>query len=161
MSQRHVAIAMFGIVLLGIAALVLAGGRRAETVVLDDPTLVNIAGADVANQRLVALGREIYATYCASCHGLNLEGQFGWQNELPGGGRLAPPLNGGGQAWQRSDQLLFAITSNGGQPYSPPGYRNNMPGFANSLNDTQIWAVLAYMKSSWPPELRAAQEQAR
>ncbi|HEX9374515.1 MAG TPA: c-type cytochrome [Roseiflexaceae bacterium] len=47
----------------------------------------------------------------------------------------------------------------GGQASSPPGYKNNMPGFPGSLSDRQIWAVLAYIKSTWPADIRAVQEQ--
>ena len=35
-----------------------------------------------------------------------------------------------------------------------------MPGFAATLSDTEIWAVLAYIKSTWPADIRAAQERA-
>ncbi len=34
-----------------------------------------------------------------------------------------------------------------------------MPGFPGSLSDRQIWAVLAYIKSTWPADIRAVQEQ--
>jgi mono/diheme cytochrome c family protein len=57
------------------------------------------------------------------------------------------------------DQLLFEITKRGGQASSPPGYKNNMPAFGGALTDQEIWAVLAYIKSEWPPDIRAAQEQ--
>ena len=33
-----------------------------------------------------------------------------------------------------------------------------MPGFGNALSDAEIWAVLAFIKSSWPPEIRARQD---
>jgi mono/diheme cytochrome c family protein len=160
MSQRTVAIAIFAIILVGVIAVSLAGGRRAQPVAPSDPALANITGPDADNPQLVNLGREVYATYCASCHGRNLEGQPGWQSALPGGGRLAPPHDASGHTWHHPDQLLFEITKNGGQASSPPGYINNMPGFAASLSDTQIWASLAYIKSTWPADVRAAQEQA-
>lgn len=34
-----------------------------------------------------------------------------------------------------------------------------MPAFGKALSDDEIWAVLAYIKSTWPPEIQAAQEQ--
>lgn len=160
MSQRTVAVALFAIVLVGVIAVSLAGGRRAQPVAQSDPSLINSTSADANNPKLVSAGREVYATYCASCHGRNLEGQPGWQRALPGGGRLAPPHDASGHTWHHPDQLLFEIVKNGGQASSPPGYLNNMPSFAASLSDTQIWAALAYIKSTWPADVREAQQQA-
>lgn len=105
-------------------------------------------------------GRSIYIAECASCHGRNLEGQAGWQQELPGGGRLGPPHDATGHTWHHPDTLLFDIIKRGGQAHSPPGYQNNMPAFESRLSDEEVWAVLAYIKSTWPPDIRAAQEQA-
>jgi len=33
-----------------------------------------------------------------------------------------------------------------------------MPGFGDKLSDQEIWAVLAFIKSTWPAEIRARQE---
>jgi mono/diheme cytochrome c family protein len=35
-----------------------------------------------------------------------------------------------------------------------------MPAFGEALSDDEIWAALAYIKSTWPPETLAAQEAA-
>ena len=37
------------------------------------------------------------------------------------------------------------------------GYRSNMPGFADVLEDREIEAVLAYIKSRWPADVRKVQ----
>jgi mono/diheme cytochrome c family protein len=34
-----------------------------------------------------------------------------------------------------------------------------MPAFAGTLSDEEIWAVLAFLKSSWPQEIRKAQHE--
>jgi mono/diheme cytochrome c family protein len=39
-----------------------------------------------------------------------------------------------------------------------PGYIYRMPAFGEALSDEEIWAVLAYIKSTWPPEILTAQE---
>ncbi|MCG8349522.1 MAG: c-type cytochrome [Chloroflexales bacterium] len=122
--------------------------------------IAGVNSADANNAELVARGKEVYAAYCASCHGANLEGRPNWDQERPGGGRPAPPLESTGRAWRNPDQLLFEITKYGGQASSPPGYVNNMPGFENILTDEEIWASLAYIKSTWPPDIQAAQEDA-
>lgn len=123
------------------------------------PTAPAVGRADPNDAAQVALGREVYVAQCASCHGADLQGQQNWQEPLPDGGRLAPPHDASGHTWHHPDELLFAITKSGGQSVSPAGYRNYMPAFGGVLSDAQIWAVLAYIKSRWPAEIRMAQEQ--
>jgi len=49
------------------------------------------------------------------------------------------------------------MTKLGLQPFAPPGYQSDMPAFVGKLRDADIWAVLAYIKSTWPAEIRARQ----
>ena len=54
------------------------------------------ASADIIELRpndpvYVKLGKNIYMEQCASCHGVNLEGQEGWRDKMVDGMRLAPP----------------------------------------------------------------------
>lgn len=44
--------------------------------------------------------------------------------------------------------------------YAPPKYESDMPAFADTLADGEIWAVLAYIESAWPAEIRNAQAEA-
>ena len=39
----------------------------------------------------VKMGKKVYVEQCASCHGVNLEGQDSWRNTKVDGMRLAPP----------------------------------------------------------------------
>jgi mono/diheme cytochrome c family protein len=55
--------------------------------------------------------------------------------------------------------VLVAIIRHGVEPFAPPGYQSTMPAFAETLDDTEIEAVLAYIKSQWPPEIRRRQER--
>lgn len=118
-----------------------------------------ITSANPKNPRAVALGKQVYAAQCASCHGANLEGQPNWQQPLPTGGMPAPPHDPTGHTWHHSDESLFTTVKYGGQATSPPGYKNNMPALGNILSDAEIFAVLAYIKSTWPPEIQTAQQQ--
>jgi mono/diheme cytochrome c family protein len=115
--------------------------------------------ADPNDPAMVALGEEIYAGHCASCHGAELEGQPDWQRPLPDGGLPAPPHDASGHTWHHPDDLLFGITKFGGQALAPAGFRSNMPAFGDQLGDREIWAVLAFIKSRWPAEIRAVQEE--
>lgn len=109
---------------------------------------------DADNAELVALGRQVYARECAGCHGARLEGQPNWQSRLPDGGFPAPPHDETGHTWHHPDGVLFAITKFGGQAVSVPGFKSNMPAFGDRLSEREIWAVLSYIKSRWPKEIR-------
>lgn len=107
---------------------------------------------DPANSRAVEDGRRLYAEACASCHGMNLEGQPNWRQRLPNGRLPAPPHDASGHTWHHSDDVLFRITKLGPAAY-PQGHETDMPAFAGRLNDDQIVAVLAFIKSTWSLEL--------
>jgi len=73
----------------------------------------------------------------------------------------APPHDASGHTWHHPDSVLFGITKHGLVPgkYAPPGYQSDMSAFAGVLPDEEIWAVLAYIKSSWPENIRKAQRE--
>jgi mono/diheme cytochrome c family protein len=54
-------------------------------------TTTPVHQADPDNTEQVALGQQVYASFCVSCHGSNLEGQPNWQKKLPLGNFPAPP----------------------------------------------------------------------
>jgi mono/diheme cytochrome c family protein len=115
--------------------------------------------ADPENPAQVALGKPVYDRLCASCHGARLEGQPNWQEKLPSGRMPTPPHDASGHTWHHPDSVLFGITKHGLVPgkHAPPKYESDMPAFGGPLSDEEIWAVLAYIKSSWPAEIRKAQ----
>jgi mono/diheme cytochrome c family protein len=112
--------------------------------------------ADGTDQALVKLGQAVYAGRCAACHGVSLEGQPNWRERLPNARLPAPPHNAQGHTWHYTDRQLFDITKNGASGVLP-GYESDMPGFAGVLSDREIWATLAFIKSTWPPDIRARQ----
>jgi mono/diheme cytochrome c family protein len=101
----------------------------------------------------IARGRSIYAEFCASCHGANLEGQPDWQTRMPNGRMPAPPHDETGHTWHHPDQDLFRIV-NEGVAAIVPGYETDMPAFGTVLTDGEIIAVLNYIKGTWPEEQR-------
>jgi S-disulfanyl-L-cysteine oxidoreductase SoxD len=117
--------------------------------------------ADPDDARQVARGKPIYDQHCASCHGARLEGQANWRIKLPNGRMPAPPHDASGHTWHHPDAILFGITKDGVVPgkYAPPNHQSDMPGFGKTLPDEDIWAVLAYIKSSWPPDIRETQRK--
>lgn len=114
-------------------------------------------GADPNNPAQVALGRIVYDSQCARCHGDKLQGEPDWQQRKPSGRLPAPPHDASGHTWHHADQQLFGIIRNGITPYAPPGYQSDMPSFGGMLSDQQIWAVLAFIKTSWPEDIRERQ----
>ena len=112
--------------------------------------------ADASDPELVARGRVVYQESCASCHGARLEGQPNWRQMKPDGTLPAPPHDVTGHTWHHSDQHLFQITKYGSASLAP-GFKSAMPLYEDVLEDADIWAVLAYIKSHWPADIQAAQ----
>lgn len=128
------------------------GAAVASAVVLWHAGAVGVADPNDATQ--VAQGKAVYAEQCASCHGERLEGQPNWQSRKPDGRLPAPPHDVSGHTWHHPDADLFKITKQGITAFAPPGYESDMPAFGGVLSDGEIWAVLAFIKSSWPEETR-------
>jgi mono/diheme cytochrome c family protein len=114
---------------------------------------------DAGDARQVAAGGAIYRTQCASCHGASLEGQPNWRSPLPTGRLPAPPHDESGHTWHHPDDVLVRIVKEGPEFYATLGVQTDMPGFQNTLSDQDIAAVISYIKSRWPPAIRARQAQ--
>lgn len=89
-----------------------------------------------ANDAEIEAGRAIYQANCAVCHGDTGRG------DGPAGVGLNPgPTNFANQEWmaQRSNADLFAAIETGVDP--------GMPAFGNQFNESETWAVSAYLRS--------------
>ena len=113
--------------------------------------------ADASDPELVALGAAVYVEHCASCHGEGLEGEPNWRQRKADGTLPAPPHDATGHSWHHSDDLLFRLTRDGPAAIAGSDYRSAMPAYSGILSDREIWAVLAYIKSQWPDDIREAQ----
>jgi mono/diheme cytochrome c family protein len=40
-----------------------------------------------------------------------------------------------------------------------PGYETDMPAYKDILSDADIWAVLSFIESTWPPDIRERQQR--
>lgn len=120
----------------------------------------DLSRADPRDAKQIALGEAVYLKHCASCHGQRLEGQPDWRSRNANGRLPAPPHDETGHTWHHSDDQLFRITKYGlAPPIGPPGYESDMPAYGDVLTDDQIWAVLAFIKSRWPQEIRDRQSR--
>jgi len=108
---------------------------------------------------VVARGAEVYAQQCASCHGKNLEGQPNWRSRMPTGRMPAPPHDESGHTWHHNDRLLFRLTKEGPAAVIGNNYQSDMKGYAETLSDQDIIAVLSYIKSRWPSHVRARHDR--
>jgi cytochrome c5 len=119
---------------------------------------LGINGTDHTDPKLVQRGQSLYAEYCAPCHGKNLEGQTtNWRLRNEDGTLPAPPHDEKGHTWHHNDQLLFDYTKKGGQAMAPKEFKSGMPGFSEDLSDGDIWAILSFIKSTWPEKIRKRQ----
>jgi mono/diheme cytochrome c family protein len=133
--------------------IVLAAGLISWMVAGAEPTK---PGPD--SPSLVARGKLIYSQQCASCHGVNLEGQPNWRERLPNGRLPAPPHDATGHTWHHSDKELSAMIKTG-IPEIVPGYQTDMPKYEDILSAGDIWAVLSFIESTWPPAIRQRQQR--
>ncbi len=142
------------------AALLIGMVITVFTILEERYTAETASTADHTDEVLVAVGARVYAANCAYCHGDRLEGQPEWDGDYPSGGRPALPLDGTAPTWRLTDQGLFDVTKYGGQAFSPVTYVNDMPGFEWQLSDADIWATVAYIKSTWTEDALARQAEA-
>lgn len=112
---------------------------------------------NAANAGLIAQGQQVYAAQCASCHGANLEGEASWQQPGANGLLKAPPHDETGHTWHHDDAYLVESVKLGGGRLPANVGTSAMPAYESILTDDEIVAVLAYIKSTWPPDIRAAQ----
>jgi mono/diheme cytochrome c family protein len=90
---------------------------------------------------LISLGKTVYDTRCASCHGAQGEGRPPhW-----------PPLAGNQSIQMESAVNPIRMVLNGGYP---PGTAGNpkpygMPPFAGLLSDNEVAAVVSYIRTAW------------
>lgn len=103
---------------------------------------------------VVAQGKSIYRSQCAACHGRSLRGQARWRKRRANGKLPAPPHDKSGHTWHHPGSMLFKITKFGPAKMIGGDYKTDMPGFKDILSDEEIIAVLSYIKSTWPADLR-------
>lgn len=114
---------------------------------------------DASDKDQVAFGGRVYGRICANCHGNGMDGQLGWQQPMKDGTRLAPAHNDQGKTWRLDDKSLFEVVKSGGDFLKQDGTTSRMPAFKDKLTDDEIWAVIAFIKSSWSADIQEAQQE--
>ena len=110
--------------------------------------------------KVVAIGGAVYRANCAPCHGNGLEGEPDWQTAKSDGTMPAPPHDASGHTWHHSSQLLFDMTKYGvAEAAELDDYKSAMPAYQDVLADDEIVAVLSFIKSTWPDDIRRQHEQ--
>lgn len=107
----------------------------------------------------ISLGKTVYEQNCAACHGVELEGQPDWKSQNEDGTFKAPPHNADGHTWHHADSLLIEAVQLGGARFADMnvGGTSLMPAYNEILSDEEITAVLTYIKSTWPDDIRQMQ----
>ena len=114
---------------------------------IDDAASIDAADSgkfpiELTSRRIEA-GKLIYSQNCASCHG-----------PVQGPAAIDPaPVHGdAGHTWHHPDRLLYQWT------LDRPPLATIMPAFRGALLDEEVLAVLAYIKSTWLPEIQERQD---
>lgn len=126
----------------------LAMGLGAFSLVIDDGV------SHEPDEARLAHGAALYKANCAACHGADLQGEPDWQRRNADGTMRAPPHTDRGHTWQHADAYIFAYIKEGGTKTN-----SVMPAFADTLSDDAIGAVMDYIKSTWPDQVRGFQAQ--
>ena len=150
--EQGVALALVGVGVVGGLAFLIFGDAPMR------PRGQGISRPDDA--QALALGRKVYEARCAACHGARLEGQANWRERGADGRLPAPPHDAGGHTWHHPDDTLFRITKFGvAKVANMKEYATAMPIYEGVLSDEEIVAVLSWIKSQWPADIRARHDQ--
>lgn len=103
----------------------------------------------------VEQGAEMYRAFCATCHGIDLAGSPDWKVPNPDGSLTPPPQDSTGHTWHHSDQVLIDLIAKGSD-----FAQSRMPTFGDTLSESDILAILEYLKSNWGEQERAYQWEA-
>ena len=139
-------------IILGVFFVALLGCTSAES--------TTVREQQATTDATLELGATVYVASCASCHGVNLEGQPDWKTPNPDGTWKAPPHNDDGHTWHHSDEYLIDRIVNGTNNLDATMQQNsNMPAYGDVLSDEQINAVLAFIKNEWSPRVQEMQSK--
>ncbi len=144
-----------GALILGVILLIAGLMVWWQNTTQDDAVRASQVQLEPDNSALLSVGRQIYFSQCAACHGEQLQGEPNWRDRGADGRLPAPPHDPSGHTWHHPDAQLFALTKYGiGPTVGQPDYPSNMPAYDGVLTDHEIIAVLSWIKAQWPEEIQ-------
>lgn len=131
--SQHFSKMVFGIITLAVAILAL---------VMFYPSGKNDAELSTVSQEVLLHGEDLYKASCASCHGVDGEGNNQAQ---------IPALNGSMHSWHHNDDYLINQIRYGA---------TNMPavGANEGWTDADVEAALTYFKQWWTNQQKKVQQ---
>ena len=116
---------------------------------------LSACSGDGASTTDAAAGKAIFEANCVSCHGKEASGlTSNWKAKGADGKYPAPPLNGSAHTWHHSPAQLLKTITEGGIKIG-----GQMPPFEEVLTDSERQAVLDYIMSLWPIELKTQYDE--
>tara|TARA_R110001592_G_scaffold62432_5_gene191102 strand:+ start:765 stop:1292 length:528 start_codon:yes stop_codon:yes gene_type:complete len=110
-----------------------------------------ISLADAQNRKQVDLGQLTYQQNCMACHGVKLKGKPSWEVASPK--QAGIPLSADGTTWHLSDRHLFDAIATGQRVKAGKTTQIHDAPYAKAqgggLTDQEIWALIAYFKTTW------------
>jgi mono/diheme cytochrome c family protein len=108
-----------------------------------NPKLGKPEAGNVAMSSAAALqaGSKVYTTNCSSCHQATGKGQPG----------VFPPLAGNSVVTGPADKVIHIVKNglNGKISVNGTSYNGQMPAWKGTLSDSDIAAVITYIRGSW------------
>jgi mono/diheme cytochrome c family protein len=145
--------------LISLLLIVLAGCSESESVVkseTNDEKLISVASVDLSpkpgtdrwfTEAQLKEGQEIYAQFCATCHGKKAESVETWRKLDSNGNYPPPPLNGSAHAWHHPLRIMDRVISEGGAPLG-----GVMPAWKDVLTEDQRLKAVASFQAYWDEE---------
>ncbi len=122
------------------------------------PTFLDLSGGapppPPIDTAVAEAGSALYLQHCASCHGADLQGAPNWRTPNDDGSYPPPPHDDSGHTWHHSDTTLIDLILEGSE-----FDRSRMPAFAGTLTESDVRAILEYLKSEWGEQERTYQWQ--
>lgn len=115
-----------------------AASPAASSAMTTTKTKTNTAMAGAAS---AAAGAKVYTTNCSSCHQANGKGQPG----------VFPPLAGNAVVTGPASKVIHIVKNglSGKITVNGATYNGQMPAWKGTLSDSDIAAVVTYIRSSW------------